>query len=175
MECPVSVVSATVSSPSLGDGDPTGSSSACPIRGTSTYLREGPRRCAPLEPARSDGKSGEWWFDGMPQRCVTVQGLRRAPAPGHYTAERTLGDQAFALFDQMPEGTVLTLVIVFRPQYQVLNHIARIVRAAIGEGAESLLGTAASVPYLRSAGCRGSRAAYGASAPAAPGSRGPGP
>jgi hypothetical protein len=80
-----------------------------------------------------------WWFDGMPQRCVTVQGLRRAPEPGHYTAERALGDQAFALFDQMPEGTVLTLVTVFRPQYQILNHIARIVRAAIGEGAESLM------------------------------------
>ncbi|MGH8577626.1 MAG: conjugative transfer ATPase, partial [Gammaproteobacteria bacterium] len=92
-----------------------------------------------LCPPRSDGKSGVWWFDGMPQRCVTVQGLRRAPQPGHYTAERALGDQAFALFDQMPEGTVLTLVIVFRPQYQVLNHIGRIVRSAIGEGAESLL------------------------------------
>jgi hypothetical protein len=45
----------------------------------------------------------------------TVQGLRRAPEPGHYTAERALGDQAFVLFDQMAEGTVLTLVIVFRP------------------------------------------------------------
>jgi len=92
-----------------------------------------------LTPPRSEVSRGVWWFDGMPHKCITIQGLRRPPHPGHYTAERHLGEQAFALFDQMPEGTVLTLVIVFRPQYQVLNHIARVMRAAIGEGAESLM------------------------------------
>jgi len=92
-----------------------------------------------LSPPRSDPKAGVWWFDGIPHTCVTIQGLRRSPHPGHYTAERALGEQAFALFDQMPEGTCLTLVIVFKPQYQVLNHIVHVMRTAIGEGAESRL------------------------------------
>ncbi|MGH8527596.1 MAG: TraC family protein, partial [Gammaproteobacteria bacterium] len=92
-----------------------------------------------LSPPRSDPKAGVWWFDGIPHTCVTIQGLRRSPHPGHYTAERALGEQAFALFDQMPEGTCLTLVIVFKPQYQILNHIVHVMRTAIGEGAESLL------------------------------------
>ena len=92
-----------------------------------------------LSPPRSDPKAGVWWFDGIPHTCVTIQGLRRSPHPGHYTAERAFGEQAFALFDQMPEGTCLTLVIVFKPQYQILNHIVHVMRTAIGEGAESLL------------------------------------
>ena len=126
--------------PSLGDGDPYRLLERMPYPGDEDLpFGRDLADALLLSPPRSDGKSGVWWLDGMPQRCVTVQGLRRAPEPGHYTAERALGDQAFALFDQMPEGTVLTVVIVFRPQYQVLNHIARIVRAAIGEGAESLL------------------------------------
>jgi conjugative transfer ATPase len=96
-----------------------------------------------ITPPRSDLATGTWWFDGLPHKCLTVQGLRRRPAPGHYTAERPIQDKTLALFDQMPEDTILMLAIIFQPQYQVLNHMARVVRAAIGEGAESALTRAA--------------------------------
>ena len=48
-------------------------------------------------------RQGAWWFDGLPHRVVTIQQLRSAPEIGHLTAERPRGEQAFALFDRLPE------------------------------------------------------------------------
>jgi hypothetical protein len=126
--------------PAMGDGDPYTLLERAPYPGDEDLpFGADFADSLVLTPPRSEVKTGVWWFDGMPHTCVTIQGLRRPPQPGHYTAERHLGDQAFALFDQMPEGTILTLVIVFKPQYQVLNHIVHVMRTAIGEGAESLI------------------------------------
>jgi F pilus assembly protein of type IV secretion system len=126
--------------PAMGDGDPYTLLERAPYPGDEDLpFGADFADSLVLTPPRSEVKMGVWWFDGMPHTCVTIQGLRRPPQLGHYTAERHLGDQAFALFDQMPEGTILTLVIVFKPQYQVLNHIVHVMRTAIGEGAESLI------------------------------------
>ncbi len=90
---------------------------------------------------------GCWWFNGQPHCVVTVQGLRRAPDVGHITAERPLGDQAFALFDRLPENTVMALTVTVRPQHEVREQISLVRRAAVGDSADAVMtreeGTAA--------------------------------
>ena len=85
----------------------------------------------------SDGSTASWLFDGLPHTVVTVQGLRRAPEIGHFTAEREAGDRVFSLFDRLPEHTIMVLTLVLRPQDTTRNRIARIRRAAVGDSAEA--------------------------------------
>ena len=84
-------------------------------------------------------ESGVWYFDDLAHTVVTVQGLRRAPDIGHMSAERTAGDHVFALFDRLPEHTVMVQTLVMRPQDVVRDHIARIKRAAVGDSADAAL------------------------------------
>ncbi len=88
---------------------------------------------------RSDLKTATWWFDGLPHRCVTLQGLRKPPQIGHVTAERKRGEHIYALFDRLPESTVLSMTLVIRPQDEILNHIAQIKRASVGDSADAQL------------------------------------
>ena len=82
---------------------------------------------------------GAWWFDGLPHRVVTIQQLRTAPEVGHLTAERARGEQAFALFDRLPEHTILAMTITIKGQHAVRNHIANVKRAAVGDSAEAAM------------------------------------
>ena len=84
-------------------------------------------------------QSGNWYFDELAHTLVTVQGLRRAPDIGHMSAERTAGDHVFALFDRLPEHTVMVQTLAVRPQDVVRDHIARIKRAAVGDSADAAL------------------------------------
>jgi conjugative transfer ATPase len=88
---------------------------------------------------RSDLESATWWFDDLPHRCITLQGLRKPPQIGHLTAERKGGDHIYALFDRLPENTVLSMTLVIRPQDEILNHIAQIKRASVGDSADAQL------------------------------------
>ncbi len=92
-----------------------------------------------LSMPESDGASATWWFDGLPHTAVTIQGLRRAPDVGHMTAERLSGDHVFALFDRLPEHTVMALTLTVRPQDLTRNHVAQVKRAAVGDSAEAAL------------------------------------
>lgn len=94
--------------------------------------------CLTLSMPRSDAE-GLWWFDGLAHTVVSVQGLRRAPDIGHMSAERGAGDHVFALFDRLPEHTVMALTLVVRAQDRVRDHIARVRRAAVGDSAEAAL------------------------------------
>lgn len=79
-------------------------------------------------PPRSDAGQGVWYFDELPHRVVVVDRLRVPPAPGHLTGETRKGDSVSALFDQLPEDTVLCLTLVVTPQDVLearLNHLAR--------------------------------------------------
>jgi len=87
----------------------------------------------------SDKASGTWWFDGCPQTVVTVQALRRPPVIGHLTAERLSGERVAALFDRLPEGTVLVMTMTVRPQDLTRAHIGRVRQAAVGHSAEAAL------------------------------------
>ena len=92
-----------------------------------------------LSMPRSDNATATWWFDEVPHTVVTVQGLRRAPEIGHMTAERQSGDHVFALFDRLPEHTVMALTLTLRPQDLTRNHINQVKRAAVGDSAEAAL------------------------------------
>ncbi|MBW6351558.1 TraC family protein, partial [Pseudomonas aeruginosa] len=65
---------------------------------------------------RSDVPNGLWFFDGMPHRVIVMDRLRTPPVTGHLTGEtRKGGDAMNALFDQMPEDTVMCLTLVATP------------------------------------------------------------
>lgn len=84
-------------------------------------------------PPRSDVGSGLWWFDGMPHRAVVMDRLRNAPGTGHLTGETRKGDAINALFDQMPEDTVMCLTLVATPQDVLESHLNHLARKAVGE------------------------------------------
>jgi len=89
--------------------------------------------------ATPEAGRGAWWFDGLPHRVVTVQQLRTAPDIGHLTAERSRGEQAFALFDRLPEHTVLAMTVTVTAQHAIRNQIALVKRAAVGDSAEAAM------------------------------------
>ncbi|WP_241240464.1 conjugative transfer ATPase [Pseudomonas aeruginosa] len=78
---------------------------------------------------RSDVEDGLWYFDDLPHRAIAVDRLRLPPPTGHLTGEtRKGGDAINALFDQVPEDTILALTLVITPQDVLeadLNHLAR--------------------------------------------------
>ena len=81
----------------------------------------------------SDHKSQTWWFDERPHRCLAVERFRRAPDIGLLTAERTIGDRAYALFDRLPRGTVMALTFVVIPQDRLETRINQIEGRSVGE------------------------------------------
>ncbi len=87
----------------------------------------------------SDHEQGIWWFDALPHTIVTVANLKTVPAIGLFGAEREIGDHVYAVFDRMPENTVLVMTITIRAQDEVRNHLAQIERAAVGDSPEAKL------------------------------------
>ncbi|MBF3061260.1 TraC family protein, partial [Pseudomonas aeruginosa] len=57
----------------------------------------------------SDATQGVWLFDAMPHRVIVVDQLNKAPLTGHVTGETLKGDGLNALFDRMPEDTLLCI------------------------------------------------------------------
>ena len=86
---------------------------------------------------RSDANAGVWWFDGMVHQVVSIHGLRRVPAIGHLSAERRQGDRIQTLFDAFPTGSILAMTIVIKAQHEVIEHIARVKKAAVGDSADA--------------------------------------
>ncbi|MDD2761419.1 MAG: conjugative transfer ATPase [Methylomonas sp.] len=87
----------------------------------------------------SDANHGLWWFDGLPHKVITVQALRNIPPIGLFGAERQVGEHRFALFDRMPEHTVLSMTITVKAQDAVRNHLAQVQRGAVGDYPEAKL------------------------------------
>ncbi len=87
---------------------------------------------------RSDVHNGVWWLDAEPHRVITVDRLRSAPDMGHLTGETANGGDAWnAVFDQLPEGTVLCLTLIITPQDRLeaqLNHLSH---KAVGDTLDS--------------------------------------
>ena len=86
---------------------------------------------------RSDVQRGLWYFDGQPHRVMVVDKLRRPPTIGQLTGETSKGDAINALFDQLPEGTVMSLTLVVKPQDALEEQLNRLARKAIGENLAS--------------------------------------
>ncbi|PHR48355.1 conjugative transfer ATPase [Cycloclasticus sp.] len=91
-----------------------------------------------LSQPSSDGGHGVWYFDDFPHRAITVDALRRKPLPGHFTGERQVGDNLYALFDKLPEGSILSLCLTLQPQDLVENHVVQVLNSAKGETAEAM-------------------------------------
>jgi len=91
-----------------------------------------------LTQPESDKQHGVWWFDELPHRAITVDALRRKPLPGHLTGERQVGDNLYALFDKLPEGSILSICLTLQPQDLVENHVVQVLNAAKGETAEAM-------------------------------------
>jgi len=82
----------------------------------------------------SDVANGTWLFDGMPHRVIVMDRLRMPPKTGHITGEtRKGGDAINALFDQMPEDTVMCLTVVATPQDVLEAHLNHLSKKSVGE------------------------------------------
>ncbi len=87
---------------------------------------------------RSDAQHGVWWLDDQPHRVIILDRLRSPPQIGHLTGESHKGGDALnAVFDQLPESTVLCLTLIITPQDRLeaqLNHLSN---KAIGDTLDS--------------------------------------
>jgi hypothetical protein len=89
---------------------------------------------------QSDVDNGLWYFDQMPHRVVTLDRLRSAPSTGHLTGEtRKGGDATNALFDQMPEDSVLCITILITPQDMLEAHLNLLAKKSVGEAQKKLM------------------------------------
>nr|BFE89564.1 hypothetical protein GCM10020185_01000 [Pseudomonas brassicacearum subsp. brassicacearum] len=68
---------------------------------------------------------------------MVVDKLRRAPSIGQLTGEARKGDAVNTLFDQLPEGTVMSLTLVVKPQDVLEDQLNRLARKSIGENLAS--------------------------------------
>jgi len=87
-----------------------------------------------FEQPRSDVEQGLWYLDEMPHRVVVLDRLRSAPATGHLTGETSKGgDATNALFDQMPEETILCITLVVTPQDMLEAHLNHLASKSVGD------------------------------------------
>lgn len=83
---------------------------------------------------RSDVDKGLWYFDNCPHRVLVLDKLRSPPSVGHITGETKKGGDAInALFDQMPEDTLLCITMVITPQDILESHLNYLAKKSVGE------------------------------------------
>ncbi|OLU25670.1 conjugative transfer ATPase [Pseudomonas sp. PA15(2017)] len=80
-----------------------------------------------------------WVFDGQLHQIITVERLRKQPNAGHFTGEVKRGDAINALFDLMPDGSVLSITMLVTPQDVLEQHLAQLSKQSIGENIDSEL------------------------------------
>ncbi len=85
---------------------------------------------------RSDRDAGCWYFDDLPHKIITVQNLRRKPKIGALSAPKQNGKHIVALFDRMPEGTVMSMKVTITPADVIEKRIEKIEEKAKGENAK---------------------------------------
>ncbi|MFY1026543.1 conjugative transfer ATPase [Actinobacillus seminis] len=85
-----------------------------------------------------ESKKDYWYFDGFPHEVVVVDNLRNTPTIGHFTGEVRRGKNINALFDLLPESTIMVTTIVVYPQDKLEAHLKKISSRAVGENYESI-------------------------------------
>lgn len=86
---------------------------------------------------RTELKTQTWWFDNIPHRCLTAQRFSVSPRMGHLTGELTNGRAIYALFDKLPEHTIMAMTVIITPQDVLENHFNQLDRKSVGETLES--------------------------------------
>ncbi len=79
-----------------------------------------------LSEPRSDTEGGYFEFDGVPVKALALQSLRAQPQIGHFSAELQSGHEAYARFDRLPAGSMLSVSVTVEPQHKLERHIERI-------------------------------------------------
>ena len=79
-----------------------------------------------LNVPKSDIENGVWEFDGVSIKALVLQSMTAEPSIGHFTAEQRNGKNILAKFDKLPEGAMLSMTVVIKPQHVVRMHIERI-------------------------------------------------
>lgn len=83
-----------------------------------------------------DWDEGIVYFDEKPHSLVTVMGLRNAPYVGSISASKSIdGTKARALFDEMPEGTVMCMKVVVEPREKTNSEIGMVRDRSVGTDA----------------------------------------
>ena len=86
---------------------------------------------------RSDVEKGLWYFDELPHKVVVVDQVRNPPKVGQLTGEVKVGDQLNAVFDQLPENTILSMTMLVTPQDVLEDHLNLLFKKAIGDNIAS--------------------------------------
>ncbi|MDE8035232.1 conjugative transfer ATPase [Actinobacillus equuli subsp. equuli] len=87
--------------------------------------------------SQPENKGDYWYFDGQPHEVIVVNNLRRQPEIGLMTGEITRGRNINALFDLLPESTIMVTTIVVHPQDKLEDHLEKLSKRAVGENFES--------------------------------------
>lgn len=85
----------------------------------------------------ADPAHGVWKFDGFVHQVVRMNSLAISPRAGAVSAEIIRGAKAYTLFERLPEGSVLSMTIVMRPQSEVSSHIESVRDWAMGTSASA--------------------------------------
>lgn len=88
--------------------------------------------------APTSDRDGVWYFRGRPTRFLSFDEPLAEPLIGHLTAEQTVGRQKRALWDQMPAGAALSLVITHTPQNEISGAIEKTLSNALGDKADAI-------------------------------------
>lgn len=85
----------------------------------------------------NDAENGVWLFDDVPHRVIVVDRVRKPPVIGQLTGEISTGDGFNALFDQLPENTMMSMTLMITPQDILEERLNRLAKKAVGENLES--------------------------------------
>ena len=88
--------------------------------------------------APQSDRDGVWYFRGRPTRFLSFDEPLAEPLIGHLTAEQTVGQQKRALWDQMPAGSTLSLVITHSAQNEISSAIEKTLSNALGDKADAV-------------------------------------
>lgn len=86
---------------------------------------------------KNDNDKGIWYFNDLPHKVMVVEQLRSAPKVGQITGETKIGDRLNALFDQLPEDTVLSMTMVITPQDILEDRLNFMYKKAVGDNIAS--------------------------------------
>ncbi len=94
---------------------------------------------------RSDAKTKNWYFDGLPHTLLSIERMMRAPVVGQTSAERYESKEERSgpnartrcFMDELPEGAVLIINYVAQPQNIIRKHLERLEKNSRGNTPEA--------------------------------------
>ena len=93
----------------------------------------------------SNKETQNWYFDGMPHTVVSIERMDRIPEIGQLTAEHYASReemtganaQTSCFIDDLPEGSIICITYVIKPQSEIRTHLSKLKKNATGDSAEA--------------------------------------